>query len=296
MILLLMTTSLVGQRKGNGNIITQTYEMSGIDEIYVGLYADVSIDASANTGLTISIDENLIDWVGKDLTDGRLTLDQIDWMKPSTRVKIVIGAPAIYKVIQSTHDKTVVRNIDRESFRAMAQVGTIQLSGSVDQLYASGELGTIDARSLETEKVDVNLWSSGTIQLGTPKEIVGQVEDDGRIIYESGLPNIKVKMKNGGKVLSANQMVATAESNENTKYIRFKLKNNSFKRINAYVKGPKPDGSYFSYGFPMRPGQVRAKNWTVGTKVYRKTNLGIRKFLYEIKAEDEGEVIDLFDK
>lgn len=275
-------------------MITKTFEMEGVEEVYVGLYAQVIIDASANTGMTIRIDENLMDWVGKDVREGRLTLDQVEWIEPSTSVKITIGAPDINKVIQSTHDKTIVKNINRNSFRAMAQVGTIELQGKVKQLYASGELGTVDARNVDADRVEVNLWSSGKIQLGTPNEIRGQVEDDGRIIYESGQPEINVQMKTGGKVFSANQMIAAESRNEATRYIKFQLKNNSFKRINAYVKGPKPDGSYFSYGFPMRPGQVRAKNWTVGTKVYRKTNLGIRKFLYEIKAEDEGQVVDLF--
>ena len=68
------------------------------------------------------------------------------------------------------------------------------------------------------------------------------------------------------------------------------------KRINCYVKGPKPDGSYFSYGFPMMPGQSRSKSWSVGSKVYKVGKLGGKKLLTEIEAEDEGQVVTLYQK
>ena len=66
-------------------------------------------------------------------------------------------------------------------------------------------------------------------------------------------------------------------------------------RTHFVVKGPKVDGSYFGYGFPMMPGATKKERWTVGTKVYRINRLGLRKLLVEIKAEDEGQVVKLFD-
>ena len=79
------------------------------------------------------------------------------------------------------------------------------------------------------------------------------------------------------------------------RFIQFKVKNNSKNRINCYVVGPKPDGSKFSYGFPMRAGQVREKDWSVGSKVFRVTAIGTRKLLREITAEDEGQVVNLYE-
>jgi len=45
----------------------------------------------------------------------------------------------------------------------------------------------------------------------------------------------------------------------------------------------------------MRPGQVKKERWTVGTKVFRKTNLGLKKLLVEIKESDEGELVELYN-
>ena len=77
-------------------------------------------------------------------------------------------------------------------------------------------------------------------------------------------------------------------------WISFKIKNNSPKRNNFTVRGPKADGSYFGYGFPMNPHAVKKEKWSVGTKIYSQTKLGFKKLLVEITAEDEGKVIELF--
>lgn len=81
---------------------------------------------------------------------------------------------------------------------------------------------------------------------------------------------------------------------DSLRYMDLRIKNNSSNRLNAYVKGPKPDGHFFSYGFPMWPGQVRRERWTIGTKVYRTTSLGLRKELITIKATHDHKVVPLY--
>ena len=81
---------------------------------------------------------------------------------------------------------------------------------------------------------------------------------------------------------------------EERRFIRFSIENTSAKTINCYVKGKKPTGGKFSYGFPMKPGQIREKDWSIGSKVYIVNKLGIPKLLTVIEPEDEHEVVDLF--
>ncbi|MHA7057317.1 hypothetical protein ACWGOQ_0008875 [Aquimarina sp. M1] len=57
------------------------------------------------------------------------------------------------------------------------------------------------------------------------------------------------------------------EKNTSIKYIKFVIRNNSMTRNHFFVEGPNPDGSKFSYGFPMMPQATRKENWTTGTKV-----------------------------
>ena len=145
---------------------------------------------------------------------------------------------------------------------------------------------------LEATNVNVNLWDGGKIRLNTPSAISGSVKE-GVVIYEGGAPKTNVRTSNGGQVINARQM-ASAKGHPKTKYIDLKIKNNSSKRINAFVKGPKPDGSRFSYGFPMRAGQIKKERWTVGTKVFLVTELGTRKKLVEIQEQDENQIVELY--
>jgi hypothetical protein len=100
------------------------------------------------------------------------------------------------------------------------------------------------------------------------------------------------KLKNGGKIIALSEVETL--KNPDAKFIKFRIKNNSFNRNHFYVVGPKPDGSKFSYGFPMMPNSKRKENWSVGTKVYKVSALGFKKLLVKIKKEDEGRIIDLF--
>jgi len=127
---------------GNKKMITQTFQLQNIERIDVGLYAGITIDAAAKSAyMTMTIDENLIDLVRKEVDNGRLSIDQKEWIHPSERVIIKIGAPNLSFVSQSTHETTLITGIGRDKFNAVAHVGTIELRGHVAKLNADGECG-----------------------------------------------------------------------------------------------------------------------------------------------------------
>lgn len=293
-----LSTFLHAQVKGDRNIITETYETEDILKIEVGLYADVIVDMSApNNYIKITADANIINLIGRNIDSGRLVLDQKEWIKASRDIKIEIGAPSLTFIQQGTHDELLVEHIDTEELGVSALIGSIELVGRVNHLNAGGESGDIDARNLTAEIVNVNLWGGGKISLAQPKILKGIVKEEGIVYYDDNDTQLSIKTKSDGQVIE--RSMARAEPkviNPEAKFIDFKLKNNSNKRINAYVRGPKPNGKFFSYGFPMRPGQVRKERWTVGTKVFRSNALGLRKKLVEITAEDEGGVVELYEK
>lgn len=292
-LLLAAQTFALAQIKGNGNLVTKTFGIEGLQNLEVGLYAKVIVDMKAEAIMQISAEENLMSLISTQLHGDRLKLDQKEWIQPQKQITIKIGAPDLKRIQQNTHESTLVTNISIEEFRAMAIVGTIRLEGEVKRLSASAETGNIDATALKTSEVQVNVWGPGRILLDAPEKISGKTSDDGKIVYQSGQPKVSVKMRNGGTVQSA---AASSTDEVYAPFIKFKLENNSDKRINAYVRGPKADGSYFGYGFPMNPGQVREKDWSVGSKVYRVSKLGTRKLILEIKAGDEGKTVRMFSE
>ena len=134
------------QVKGNKKITTKVYEVSKIQTVHAGIYAEIAIDCSLPEGITITTDENLHKLIGTSIEDGTLTLVQKEWIEPSQRIKITIGAPSLKAIQQGVHETVEVKNIDRQSFRATALLGRIKLSGRVLDLSAGGESGEVDAR------------------------------------------------------------------------------------------------------------------------------------------------------
>ncbi|WP_299525825.1 DUF2807 domain-containing protein [Winogradskyella sp.] len=292
-LLLLITNIALGQVKGNNTIVTKSYNVTNIEEVKINLYAKITIDQSAEESLTITADENLLDLIDREIIDNKLHLDQKEWISPSKSIIITIGTPNLKRVESDTHDTTRIINLNNDYLQIMAPIGNIIVEGKTKELRIGSELAKVDASKTKAEKVYVNLWSWGNVTVNPTEKLWAEVSNDGKLFYLSKPENFDVKKKNGGQVLSLAEKDKI--KNLDAVFIKFKIKNNSTNRNNFFVVGPKPDGTKFSYGFPMMPNTKRKENWSVGTKVYKVNSLGFRKLLITIKKEDEGKVVELFD-
>ncbi|MEE4248536.1 MAG: DUF2807 domain-containing protein, partial [Kangiellaceae bacterium] len=101
----------LGQVKGNNNIVTKSYDINRIEAVKINLYAKVTIDQSEDERLTITADENLLDLIEWDIVDGKLYLDQKEWISPSQSIIIRIGAPNLKRLETGTHALTKIINL-----------------------------------------------------------------------------------------------------------------------------------------------------------------------------------------
>lgn len=287
LIALLINIGIKAQIKGNKNIITKTFKVENVTSIKVNLYAKVVIDQNLEEGLTITTDENLFDKISKEVVNGKLILDQKQWIEASQKIEITIGAPFLEKVEQGTHDKTtVIANTSK--LRVLAPLGKIEVKGVVDELSIAIESGVVDASKLLAKEAIVNIWDDGKAIVYAENQIKSTIKNEGRL-----------ELVNSPKVLKGDTQKAIEKTkqieNSSIRWIQFKLKNNSWNRHHFFVIGPKQDGTKFSYGFALMPGESRQENWTTGTKVYKVNGLGLRKLITKIRDEDEGKVVKLFN-
>ncbi|MBO6607437.1 GIN domain-containing protein [Psychroserpens sp.] len=290
---MLVGMASMAQIKGNGAIEKRQFEVNGLEYLKINLYAKITIDQSATEGMSITTDSNLFDHITTEVDEGMLNLNQKEWISASQPIVITIGAPNLYRLESGTHDVTKLINVNNELLKINAPIGNISVQGRTKELRIGSELATIDASKLIAENAFVNLWHYGTVKINVINTLWAEVSNDGKLIYTNNPKELKVKKRKGGKVLSASQNKQIKPSK--TEYINFKIKNNSSNRNQFYVVGPKPDGSKFSYGFPMMPNSKRHENWTVGTKVYKVNSLGFKKLLVTIVKENENQVVDLFN-
>ncbi|PQJ80003.1 GIN domain-containing protein [Polaribacter porphyrae] len=286
-IALLVSSSIIAQTKGNETIETRSFSIDNLTNLHISLYAKITIDQSLKEGMTITTDANLFDKIETSVEDGKLDLNQKEWIQPSKKMVITISAPNLKRIEKGTHETLILKNLNAEYLNLMAHLGKIVASGNVEQLNLGIENGTIDASKTIAENVRVNIWGYGKAKVFAENEIYSIIKNDGRLELVNTPESLKGDTK---KALKKNKKLAK----NNISWISFKIKNNSWNRNNFFVVGPKQNGSKFSYGFPMMPGAKRNEKWSIGSKIYKVNKLGLRKLLVEIKAEDEGKVVDLF--
>lgn len=287
LLLLLVGITGVAQIKGNKNITSKAIEAAGITSIELQLYADVIVDQNKEEGITITGDENLISLITTDVVSGKLLLEQKEWIQPSQNIQILIGAPNIEKVAVDVHKTLTMRNINAKLLYLDARIGKIVVEGIAETVTLRLKNGQIDASELKTLDANLQITGSGKAIVNASNTLNSELSKDARLIL-TRTPRIV----NGNTEMAVKMGSPTID--DNLKYVKFRIKNNSWNRTNFLVIGPNKDGSSFSYGFPLMPGATRDENWTVGTKVYKTNTIGKRTLLITVKEEDQGKTVKLF--
>ena len=275
---------------GDKQITTKSLNISGVNSVKINLYAKVTIDASMEDKLTMEVDANLLDHIKLSFDNGKLEIDQENWIQPSKPIIIHIGAQGLQEVIQSTHEEMKIINLDTKEILVKAEVGRIRLEGTATKLISDIRLGTVEATRLQVEEIEVDMNGWGELHVDDPSQIYGTIKGGASLVYKTKPSVSNLDISDNSSVVSFDDRTINKDE---TRYISLQIKNDSWKRINAYVIGPKPEGGKFSYGFPMRPGQTRSERWTIGSKIYRVSTLGTKKLLTTITANDEGKTIHL---
>ncbi len=261
--------------------------MSDLKELDVQFNANITLDYSLQENMTITADENVLEYIGMEFNNGTLKLDQIEWIEPSQLPTIIIGSPNLNYVYQGTHSKTVLKNVNAEKLKLAGNVGNIAAAGQANNLSVSTTGTDIDLSELEITNANISINDDSKVILDKVGTLQTKLDEDARLILKSEVPDYAPA--------KTNVKERYADVNPDLRWLDFKIKNNSLNRNHFVVVGPKKDGSKFSYGFSLLPGGTKKERWSVGTKVYREKRSGARgELLVTIKASDEDGVVELF--
>ncbi len=271
------------QITGNKNIVSKTFELEDIQGVRIDFYAKTTIDCKLENQITIKADANLIPLIERTVRDGVLYLNQLEWVQASKKIEILIGAPNLISVESGTHDLTTVKNIDNEEVRILAPIGDLVLQGKTQNLSIHAKNASIDASDLLVENAEITITGDGKAQVSVVNEVKRNLSENARVQLIGEPVSIIGAAKN-----------SSSSRSNNREWIGFEIKNNSWKRHDFVVVGPKSDGSQFTYGFSMMPGATKHERWTIGSQVYKNSSLGSKKLLLTVEAENKNSLIKLF--
>ncbi len=284
-LLLITISQLQAQVFGNGKRATQTRTYDHIEEIFVNANGKVNIYCNASvTKAEISYDENIVSLLRTQVKKGKMIIDQEKWIEGTQEFEINIYLPSLEVLTNDSWSEIDIYDLNQESIKVNASISKVRLYGSVNHIDIVSEDGHVHAEKLQSKTAKVNIKEAGKVFVNASERLDCKSSKEGKVVYQ-GEPEVF------GRAYTFSSF--QNEEPIDTRYIDVKFKNNSFRKISAYVRGPKPDGNYFSYGLNFAPMLTKAERWTVGTKLYKVGLFGKKTLIHEVKAEDENRTIKL---
>jgi len=229
--ILFLTTLFIGNGyaqkvTGNGKLIEKTRNVSSFSGVGVSGSFDVFLVEGNEGKIELSVEENLEPYLVTEVKNGKL---KIRWKKgmnirTNRDTKITVHFKKLNSVALAgsgdiiSRDKIVTDRLDiavagsgdiklelsaQAADAAISGSGDIELSGSATEFEAAvAGSGDIEAYDLATEKAELKISGSGTIQCKVEKEIVARISGSGDIKYK-GNPRIEdIKVSGSGSIRS----------------------------------------------------------------------------------------------
>jgi len=176
--------------EGDGNIVTRTYDVTAFNEISTSLPATVNFTIADNYSCTVSVDENLFDYLDIKVKDNELLMGKRKEDKnknlKATKFVIEVTAPSL-EVINLAGSGTFNANspLEAEKFEAnVAGSGDLKVvSGQVRKAEA-GVAGSGDiVLTCNIENLDANIAGSGDIKARVSAKLKYAIIGSGDIGY-----------------------------------------------------------------------------------------------------------------
>ena len=189
---------------GNGNIVTQSFDVTAFDEIFMTLSAKVNFTVSDAYSCTVMVDENLMEYLDIRVEEGELKLGvtkegQSRELRPTDFV-IEVSAPSLKEIkLVGSGDFEVLNSLKEEKLE-------VKISGSGNVYIGSGSIHKMEASltgsgSLEAycdiSVLNAKVSGSGNITANVGTNLFYNMAGSGSIYYY-GTPNLKGKKAGSG--------------------------------------------------------------------------------------------------
>lgn len=199
LLLLLSGCHWVGE-KGNGNITTQTREISEFSTLEVDGAFTITW-APGPPALKITTDENLHEFIRTPVSGNRLRLDWIKPLKGTRGIKVEVTSPALSRTELNGAVKLEAGDLSGPEFYLEANGATrVTLRGNVNAL--SGELNgasKLMAEALQTRAMELEINGAGKADVSVSEALKVQVSGAGKVTY-SGNPTVAQEINGAGSV------------------------------------------------------------------------------------------------
>lgn len=188
---------------GSGNVVTETRNVSGFDGLTVTGAGTILIDQNGTESLTITTDDNLLQYITTNVRDGKLVLEFTSGLMFDrvTDLTFKVGVKNLSSVDVEGAARVEGKNIATENLSVKLNgAGVITLSGraTAQDIVLRG-LGTYNGAELASQRAQVTHDGAGNVVVRVSDKLDATVNGVGRVEY-IGNPQVTKKVSGIGVV------------------------------------------------------------------------------------------------
>ncbi len=135
LILLILQTTGISQKMGNGVMTTQSRNFEEITELLVNINGKVKIICnSSENKIELTYDENIIDYVSTEYDNGFIEIGQSKWVEGTKEIEITVYTNSLEAFYNDSWSKIQILNLDQEEILISSTISDIYLEGTVENL------------------------------------------------------------------------------------------------------------------------------------------------------------------
>ena len=187
--------------RGNGHITTDQRTVGDFNEIEAGGQFDIDW-RSGPPSLSITTDQNLLQYIDSQVTDNRLRLRSSGHIWPTRGVKVIISTPTRNGArLRGAVELTAKQLSGPKFYFQSTGASKVRLDGTTDELLADMTgASELEANDLHTKTAEVSTTGAADAEVNVSDSLKVSITGAGKVTYSGNPSNVEKHITGAGSI------------------------------------------------------------------------------------------------
>jgi hypothetical protein len=198
---LLVTGCDFGAIRGNGHITTDQRTVGDFNEIEAGGQFDIEW-RNGPPFLSITTDQNLVQYIDSEVTDNRLRLRSSGHIWPTRGVKVIISSQTRNGARLTGAVELRAKQLSGAKFYFQSRgASKVRLDGTVDELLADMTgASELEANDLHTKTAEISTTGAADADVNVSDSLKVSITGAGKVTYSGNPPKVEKHITGAGSI------------------------------------------------------------------------------------------------
>ncbi len=187
--------------RGNGHITTDQRTVGAFSEIEAGGAFDIEWRAGA-PALSITTDENLLQYIDNQNVDHRLRFHSHGNLRPTHGIKVVVSSPTRTGAKLTGATRLTASQISGAKFAVQSTgAARVTLDGTIDELLADMTgASQLSAKSLQTKTAQISTTGAADANIAVSDTLKVSITGAGKVFYSGNPKTLEKHITGAGSI------------------------------------------------------------------------------------------------